>query len=326
MKIRLYITALLACVSAMLSAQEPVADTTAVAVKQERQMSEQEAAYWAKKAEKHERRKSKYFDAFQHLGVGVEAGLMGFGVEVSMPVIDKKLVGKVGVNFGHYSLNEEFGINAYPLAAQIDELESQANSIGYPANLERIPPIVDKVDVDVNAKANLFHVKAMVEYYPLDYKTFHLVGGFMFGPTKFVELTGDLNGNTRQAHEQAIKLNTQLQKEYGLPGVKVDELAYILQYNIDGKTYSLGAEDMMNASINVWAVRPYVGWGVGRSIPNHRLGVQFEMGTWLMGFKKGRGTHVQAYDANAQSNRITDFVSGFPFCPQMTVRLTGHIF
>ena len=38
------------------------------------------------------------FEAFRHLGVGVEAGLHGFGIDVAMPVY-KGLIVKAGYNF-----------------------------------------------------------------------------------------------------------------------------------------------------------------------------------------------------------------------------------
>ena len=85
----------------------------------------------------------------------------------------------------------------------------------------------------------------------------------------------------------------------------------------------------LDAAIQISKVRPYAGIGFGRSVPNKRIGFQFEMGAWFHGTPKVVSPNelpADKYDPNAESiEGVGDIISKITVYPQITLRLTGRI-
>ena len=81
-------------------------------------------------------------------------------------------------------------------------------------------------------------------------------------------------------------------------------------------------------------MKPYLGLGWGRSIPKTAVSFQFEFGVWYHGKPKlvidestprYNGNNIDA-DVTKDVDDIMDKVEKIPVYPQISFRLTGHLF
>ena len=66
-------------------------------------------------------------EAFHNVGVGIEAGLMGAGIEVSMPVVSDHLVLVLGYNLPKLTIGTDFDVSSSELRSKIHELNANIN-------------------------------------------------------------------------------------------------------------------------------------------------------------------------------------------------------
>ena len=276
-------------------------------------------------------------NAFRNVGVGVEAGLMGAGVEVSVPVVTNHLVLVAGVNFPKITFSTDITLETGTWNNKIDELNAKVDKL----NAKRGDEYYKHVDhlnasgemtVTADADINLPTFKTMLEYYPSAKSTFHFVAGVMIGKEDFINIHGEPDEISKSAYMSALRLNNAIQNDpiaqkNDIQGIK--DIADVLHFNIDDKTYRVREDCSLDAAIQISKVRPYAGIGFGRAIPNKRLGFQFEMGAWFHGTPKVVSPNelpADKYDPNAESiEGVGDVISKIKVYPQMTFRLTGRI-
>ena len=307
-------------------------------------------------------------DAFRHLGLGVEVGSTGVGVDLSMPVVSQHLLLKTGVNFNpgiKPKLNFDFG------TATIDRELSRVNGIvadyntrigqlaEYGMQLSPLTPLdavpFAGVGVSVEPDLNLTNYKILLEYYPSSYSSFHFVAGLYFGKSNLLDLTGTMDAadwqNYQKIYRQLPALSEAAARSVGeynravagtsLPAMQ--EVARVhsgdltLTYAYDGKTYMLDPEaeqGAVKASLEVKAVKPYLGIGFGRSVPQKRVGFQFELGVWFHGTPQlvidetlNPETTISALtDVSDDVDDVMDKARKFNVYPQVAFRLTGRLF
>ncbi len=285
--------------------------------------------------------------SFRHVGIGLEAGLMGAGAQLSIPVVSDHLVLVVGYNYLEYNIDktlDDFGIGN--LNNDIDNLNRQVNDYNtyvgpftgknY-SNISRLGS--DDITVDASLELNLSNFKCLLEYYPSAHSSFHFTFGAMFGKDYMLRIKGVADPVSNATYQSAMKLNGEIKDApfddpvkktmYDITGV--DDLDKVLRLSLDKKTYHLGADASIDARLAINKVRPYLGLGFGRAVPNRRVGFQFEVGTWMHGNPTLKSKNeLGYYDESATSNETIDdvykIVNSVRFWPQMTFRLTGRIF
>jgi len=276
--------------------------------------------------------------AFKNLGVGLEVGVMGSGFQFSMPVVDNHLVAVVGMNsyilYGLDKIDYDINLTSGRINNGIDKLNKEVIDFNAkPANAANQLPTVngympDEFTVTMNGEMKP-SFKFLLEYYPSESSTFHITGGLMFGSKTFLSISGTADENVQRVFSQALSVQNQA-RDNGAIAKDDDFISNNLCYTVDHHTYGIDEKVKVEAELQYMPVRPYLGIGFGRSIPNKRVGFQFEIGAWYHGSFTMKSENEIPYDDWADKNEDVDdvikMVKGIAFMPQMTFRLTGRIF
>lgn len=277
-------------------------------------------------------------EAFRNLGVGVEVGVMGSGIQVAVPVVSNHLVAVVGFNsyalYGLDKIDYDFDLSAGRINSGIKQLNSNVDDFNAkPENagnqIKRVSQsLPENFTITLNGKLSP-NYKILLEYYPSQKSSFHITGGLMFGSKSFFSLSGDADDNIQKLYDEAIQVQTDAQNAGAI--AKSDNLIYDkLQYSFDHRTFAIKERVRVEGDIEMNAVRPYLGLGFGRSIPGRRVGFQFEIGAWYHGgLNIGSPNEIEYDDWASVNEDVDDVIKTFKsisIFPQMTFRLTGRIF
>jgi hypothetical protein len=249
-------------------------------------------------------------EPFKHLAVGVEAGLHGVGLEVAMPV-HKHLVVRAGYNWVPSGdlVNAEFGIDTKDLKEaqqQYDPIMHFQHKFG------------DEATINAGMQVGLQNLKLMLNWYPFESSRFYLAGGFYYAANKNSFLS--LHGNTTEEDWAALQELRQ----------KTGDDSYEIALEIGNEKYPVIEKDgcgYMQADYKYDPLKYYIGLGLGRSVPNKRVGLQFELGTMIYTGAKFYLQDKEIVMADAaeqlgdQVKVISEYVSTFPLYPQLTLRL-----
>ena len=141
--------------------------------------------------------------------------------------------------------------------------------------------------------------------YPLPWGSFYVAGGLYFGGNKLLKVKG---------HSDYIAENyDQIQNA----GVEIGD------YNIPVDRYG-----NVKGGLKVKNVRPYVGIGWGRAVPNNRINFGIELGVQFMGSPKLYTDHGNILDNidGEGSNDIQEVMDNLKVWPVLTFKLSGRIF
>jgi hypothetical protein len=249
-------------------------------------------------------------EPFKHLAVGVEAGLHGVGLEVAMPV-HKHLVVRAGYNWVPSGdlVNAEFGIDTKDLKEaqqQYDPIMHFQHKFG------------DEATINAGMQVGLQNLKLMLNWYPFESSRFYLAGGFYYAANKNSFLS--LHGNTTEEDWAALQELRQ----------KTGDDSYEIALEIGNEKYPVIEKDgcgYMQADYKYDPLKYYIGLGLGRSVPNKRVGLQFELGTMIYTGAKFYLQDKEIVMADAaeqlgdQVKVISEYVTKFPLYPQLTLRL-----
>ena len=249
-------------------------------------------------------------EPFKHLAVGVEAGLHGVGLEVAVPV-HKHLVVRAGYNWVPSGdlVNAEFGIDTKDLKEaqqQYDPIMHFQHKFG------------DEATINAGMQVGLQNLKLMLNWYPFESSRFYLAGGFYYAANKNSFL--NLHGNTTENDWAALQELRQ----------KTGDDSYEIALEIGNEKYPVIEKDgcgYMQADYKFDPLKYYVGLGLGRSVPNKRVGLQFAAGTMIYTGAKFYLQDKEVIMADAaeqlgdQVKVISEYVSKFPLYPQLTLRL-----
>lgn len=270
---------------------------------------------------------AQYMEPFRNVGVGVEAGLGGFGIQVSVPVVKDHLVLDVGYNFYGFKIGADIDIDKEKANEGLADLNERIRKDEI-ENPDRHYTSFNYLqdDITVGAKAKLgSNFKIMAEYYPSASSSFHITAGLMMGSSSLVTLSGVADDAT-QAIFKVAKADQELLRQYGEIGPEEDLIFQNARFSIDDKTYCLGDDVSAKATVKVNSVKPYLGIGFGRAIPKGRVGFQTEIGAWYHGKPSITSPNEIEYDPYAEGiDGVGKIMSKIQFWPQITFRLTGRI-
>lgn len=187
--------------------------------------------------------------AFDSWSFGINGGSYGAGVQ-GATTLSPNFKFRVGFDYFNYNINESFDIN-------INHNLDDYNSEGYYDE----EGIYHEGDYSVSAemrdtKITFPNFKVLIDYYPMKNGIFSLTGGFYYGKNKL-----STNGIIHEYQEMV---------EYyeGSP-----ELKY---YDINITPNPDGSFDGLIEMGSTF--KPYLGIGLGRTIPKNRIGFKFELG------------------------------------------------
>ena len=259
-------------------------------------------------------------EAFRHFSVGAEAGLHGFGVELAMPV-QKHLVLKAGYNWA--PAGDLLKTNIVLDTEDLRQLQEQ-----YSALHEFEHKFGDEAIIDAGLGLNLSNVKAMINWYPFALGRFYVAGGVYYTPSSKQDKPFlSVNGTTTENDWAALKELNQLERQYN-PTEPESELAL----KIGDESYPVIEKDgcgFMQADFKMDPLKYYLGMGLGRCIPNGRLGMQLEAGAMIYHNSalycqdKEVGSITDAAEGlDNDAKEILEYVDKYPIYPQITLRLS----
>lgn len=251
-------------------------------------------------------------EAFRHLGVGVEAGLHGFGVNVAMPVY-KGLVVKAGYNFVPSGdvFATQFDIDTKSLKQAQEQYEQYStyrfkNKFG------------DEAVIDAGLQLGMSNFKLLLDWYPFRSSSFYLTGGIYcaVGDKPFISIHGNTTENDWAA---LLELRDKTGNE-----------DYEIALEIANEKYPVVEKDgcgYMQGDFKMAPLKYYVGLGLGRSVPNKRVGLQFELGAQFYRNAKFylQDKEVPMADAAEQlgdaAKTAIGYLEKYPIYPQLAIRL-----
>lgn len=231
---------------------------------------------------------------FNHVGLNVSASTEGIGVGVAAPITDY--------------LELSAGVNFMPSIKIKGDVNVDYNIGQLPIDI----PSHDKVKITGDLKRTTMDVKLNI--YPFGgNSSFFIAGGFSFGGEKLGTLTG---------HSDVIQ---QAVNDY--PTYK-DLILSSITAELDKYNVKFDEKGNINGDIRVKKFRPYVGLGVGRLVPKHRIGFRFEAGCQFMGKLKvyQDDKEVKINELNDNDDTLSKIVDKLTVYPVLKLTITGRIF
>lgn len=272
-------------------------------------------------------------EAFKHLSLGVDLSTTGVGVSVAMPIVTDHIVLAAGYNFmtslSNMSMSESISVD------DINNTISQANSklAQIPGETTRLNPL-SPAKLTIAPALNLGTGKVVLEFYPSKKSSFHFTAGAYFGASQVVTVDALISDTFWNEYSQLASEVSALNAKYKdnpAYGKPID-MPTSMKYNVDGKTLEVNTTNKRNINIgfDAMSVRPYLGLGFGRSIPNSHLGFQFDLGAWYHGKLNLSSKNEVAFDPTAENMNIDaktmSLVEKLSIYPSVSLRLIYRIF
>ena len=291
-------------------------------------------------------------EAFKHMGMSLEVGTTGAGINLSYPLVTDHLIVTVGCNLPAFTLCKDATIGAGAINSKISEtnkmidsyngIVQQLTDLGLNPNsyqkIDHINPISD-IKASVDAKVNFVNYKALLEYYPTTQSNFHFTAGVFVGNGDWINIDATADANTWATYMNVREINSKIPASVpNHPEIhQIEGLDECVKFNIDGQTVLLRPQSkgVMKAKLQVEKVKPYLGVGFGSSIPKKSLGFQMEIGAYCQGSPKlvsadDNTVILPTYDSTVSSEKSVDdivqTVKKFGWYPQLTFRFTGRLF
>ena len=164
-------------------------------------------------------------------------------------------------------------------------------------------------DLRLKATAGMTHGMLLFDFTPFrrGKSSFYITLGAYFGSSKLLKLSGQLDP------AQLAELQSH--------GIQITDIPV----NIGSSEVMLNADGSMNASLKVWAVKPYVGLGFGRPIPKRRVGFRGEIGAAFIGKPKVESANVRDIDSNGEIGTINKILGKVIVYPNISLTLTVRL-
>lgn len=283
--------------------------------------------------------------AFSHMSLGLEVGTTGAGVQLTVPIVSNHLNLSLGYNYLGFPYNTTTSYNTSDLANEVSNLNSEIAS----ANQKLAPynehinttfqtQFAQRTNLDVAARAKMSTVKALFEIYPSAKSGFHITAGAYIGisPNLIdVDVTVEdsfwrnVDSFERELNSLRSEVNA-LQAKYPeqVHDVEIPSVPSELKVTMGNNTYKVNRGGKLHAGMKVMQVRPYLGLGIGKSIPDGHWAFVGELGAWYHGKPKLTSDNQVAYDPSAPkvNFNIADKIEKFPVWPVLTFKVLYKIF
>lgn len=272
-------------------------------------------------------------EAFKHLSIGVGIGTTGAELELAMPVLTDHLVLKAGANLPNASASFNADMDISSFSSTINGYVSNANNYiaQLPGETAKLLSLPESTPVSVQGTVRLTAFRAMLEYYPFKTSGFHVTAGVYVGNSQALALdaTATELWDVYSADKQVAEYYAGKYPQYAQQIGQIPDLVA----SIDGKTYQIKSPGNVNLGISIAKARPYLGLGFGRSVPDNRVGFQFDLGAAYLGKLAISSTNEVNYVDTApkitfgdSTEQITKFISKPVFYPVITFKLTIKLF
>ncbi len=244
---------------------------------------------------------------FNHLSVGINTGLSGSGIDVTMPVHRLMTVraGYSGLHFGDIKFKT---INNYNELTASELVEDDA--IGR-------AQMVDKIELA--AKPNFWNVFLLAEIHPFNNESFHFTAGLYIGSKNFLHFRNTNEGALGFLYDANNKIsdyNHAFNTHFSPIGLKFGDYVFTADEN--------GNIDVM---MKTNAVKPYLGIGFGKHIAQkHRISVAFDLGLIFWGTPKFILNNGKEIKASGKEAGITQVFSWLKAWPNLQVKIAYKIF
>lgn len=227
--------------------------------------------------------------AFSHLAISGGFSTMGTSIELVTPIVTR-LNARIGIDFFKYN-TKQFSMLL------------QDNS-GTLLQIFHTTPLLK-----TKANAQLFHTHVLVDYYPFKKGLFYLTAGVYLGNTKV-----GVNGRLEDNKGELITLK---------PGKEWPDIIF------DGKKLEL-VKAQLAAELKLGQfVKPYLGFGLGRSIPKNRLGIKFDAGVIYQGEYSISQNNQPLLPSTYSSIHIADskkYTKWLKWWPKAAIQLSYRIY
>lgn len=202
-------------------------------------------------------------NTFNHLSAGIDLGTTGIGFTVGTTVCPWITL-RAGADFmpritvgTNLKIQEPDDWSSIAPIIKNHYLPGSAESGYFPKQ------------IDLDAKTNIWNAKLLLDLYTGKNSMFHFTVGMYMGSSNAVNLKA-----VDRALQGLEMYNNDV--ENGIQGVGKEKIL------VNG--YELGIKDgRASLSAQTWAVKPYIGIGVGRAVPRKRVGVKGELGVMFWG-------------------------------------------
>lgn len=257
---------------------------------------------------------------FRHVSVGAEIGLHGLGFEAAVPV-HERIVFKAGYNWT--TRNDLLKTDIIIDTKDLHEQWVVENSIR-----ECTYTMEEEVNINSGMSLGMHNLKAMVNWYPFPLGRFYLSGGFYYSFNKkdpFIVLSG----YTTEYDWAALKELRDRTHKYGqdLAHPRMD-----LNLIIDGEPYTVAdrvSRGYLEADFITSQFKYYLGMGLGRCIPNNKVGLQVEIGAMIYTSsslycqdKEITSIREASIAFGDDTKEILEYVDRYPVYPQVTMRFS----
>ena len=244
---------------------------------------------------------------FNHLSIGINTGLSGSGIDVTMPVhrLITVRTGYSGLHFGDIkfkSINTAEDLESYALVE--DDAVRRAK-------------MADKIELA--AKPNFWNVFLLAEIHPFTNESFHFTAGLYFGSKNFVHFRNTNEGALDflyDANNKVMDYNRAFNTNFSPIGLKFGD--YIFTADENGNI-----DVMMKTNV----VKPYLGVGVGKHIAQqHRLSFALDLGLIFWGSPKFILNNGKEIKSSGREAGITQVLSWLKAWPSLQVKVAYKIF
>lgn len=250
-------------------------------------------------------------NVFNHLSVGAGVGTTGINIEVGTTVLPF-ITMRAGLD-----ITPKF---SYGTDIEVDKPDDWFNlaPIVRKAYLPNEDPNSSVEKVDLEGSLKMVNGKLLFDIYTEKNSLFHFTVGAYFGNKKQISMKarGDILA-ALESYNQDV--------DNGIPGVGTEK------FLVEG--YELGVnKGRARFDVTTSGFKPYLGFGVGRSVPRKRVGCKFEMGAMLWGKPKLYDYYKGEYLNKETPGLSADFQDGIDIgekvkaYPVLKFTIMGRIF
>ena len=243
--------------------------------------------------------------SFRHLGVSAGIGTTGVSLQASTNVnVHLGLRGGIDIVDYHYDTN-----------LAVEFLSDQYSA-------ETIDLINLLAPTDLRGKFHFITGNLFLDVYPSRHSSFRFALGAYYGTSHVVDVYNRKEGSFMPVNMVNEVL---ISSGYADPVTHKNMLGVPL-----GDYFLLPDEDgNVQAYTKVMPLRPYIGVGLGRSVPqNHRLACSFDLGAQFWGTPKVylQGERLESSHLHGSDGGIIRMVSKFSVWPVASFRLVWRVF